>query len=62
MSHKTKEQEAAFLQFTNAACIVAEGPEWKGSSSDIVQIRRADLEDLSEKLAKYRRLIGVKVS
>ena len=60
MSHKTKEQEAA--QFTNAACIVAEGPEWKGSSSDLVQIRRADLEDLSEKLAKYRRLIGVKVS
>ena len=47
-------QRVSRLRLDNAMVVIAEGPTWKGNSSDMVQIRRGDLDELREALAAYR--------
>lgn len=57
MTTPKKDRELALLRFTNAACVIADETTWAGTSSDMVQIRRADFNVLRETLAEYRAVL-----
>lgn len=50
----TEAQRFALLRFENAACVIADETSWSGTTSDMVQIRRSDFNELREALAEYR--------